>query len=317
MQIKNSGIYFVIIACIIILVSFFKGSKKVDWQRVVTMVAPFLSLYLWKTHCSYVFNGASVSKHAMTVDNYKQVYSSKTPDDIRLIIHRVFKYSVSGKDLFLVIAILAVMGVLTFIILENKYRKKYLKLLLLSVLLYVTWMIGVLLMYIYSMPGGEATSLAGLERYRQTIFVAIYYLISIVIVQCISEIEVKKYRQIYSIAMIIVLIMVWGFHHGTFANIFMSDITTVTFTEERRLWFENAIHENAVESGKAYAVCIPEDDAGYAYYLLKYLLYSRNISLRIVSENTQTEDLQNYDYVFVYDQENEIINNWINDNYPD
>lgn len=53
MQIKNSGIYFVAVGCVMIFAGSLKAEKGISWREVLTVSVPFLSLYLWKTHCSY------------------------------------------------------------------------------------------------------------------------------------------------------------------------------------------------------------------------------------------------------------------------
>lgn len=313
-QIKNSGIYFAAIGCILIFASFFQAGKRMNGKGLVTMAAPFLSLYLWKAHCSYVFAAASLSKHAMTADNYKQVYSSKTPEDINLIVKELLRFAISGRDLYRLIGFIVLAGLL-LLFLDRSFKKKYGYFLCSSLVLYVTYMAGMLLMYLYSMPGGEATTLAGSWRYRSTIFIAIYYLMAVMVVQCISDIEAKiSGGGYYGIAMLALLIAIWRMQGGAFVTIFPT-----TNTAEQRLWFENAISENAVDLNKSYVVCVPPDtnDAGYTYFLCKYLLGSNNVATRAVTEEAQTEDLQNYDYIFFYDSKNDIMNNWAEANYPE
>jgi len=309
MQIKNSGIYFVAVGCVMIFVWRFKTGKRVSWREVLTVSAPFLSLYLWKTHCSYMFSAASMSKHAMTADNYKQVYSSKTAEDVKQIVRGMFRFSVSGKELYCVIGVMVFAGIL-FFCLKKDFRKKYVCLLAVSAFLYLTYMAGMVFMYLFSMPAGEAVALAGSDRYRKTVFIVIYYLLAIMAVQCISDIT-KNYRGgVYGVAVFVALAVLWRVQCGQFTTIFISN------TAQERLWFENAIRENSVELKQSYVVCIPAEDSGYAYYLCKYLLYSNNISVRVVTEESQTGDLQNYNYIFFYDSSNEILNNWVKTEYP-
>lgn len=187
MQIKNSGIYFVVVGCVMILVGCFKIGKRVCWRELLTAFAPFFSLYFWKTHCGYMFSAASVSKHAMTAENYKQVYSSKSVEDIQLIVHEMLRFSFSGKDLYCVMGFMAFTGILIFF-LKRDFGKKYACLLVVSVFLYLTYMTGMGFMYLFSMPGGEAATLASSDRYRKTIFIVIYYLITVMVVRCVSDI---------------------------------------------------------------------------------------------------------------------------------
>ncbi|RKI60627.1 hypothetical protein D7V86_08480 [bacterium D16-51] len=192
MQVKNSGIYFVAAGCILVFYRCFKAKGQGAWKYLVTAAAPFFSLYFWKAHCSYVFAGADVSKHAMTAENYGQVYSEKSAGDIRLIVQKMFHFFVSGKDLYCLAGFLVFAGTVIFFLGKGVW-KKYACFLGASVFLYLTYMAGMLFMYLFSMPGGEAEMLAGSDRYRKTIFIAIYYFASVMVLQYIPDIG-KNYR---------------------------------------------------------------------------------------------------------------------------
>ena len=61
---------------------------------------------------------------------------------------------------------------------------------------------------------------------------------------------------------------------------------------------------------------IPNPDAGYAYYLLKYIFQSNDISSKIVENADDLNDISSK-YILVYDKDNEIINSWISETYPE
>lgn len=309
MQVKNSGVYFVAVGCILAFYGGFKAKGQGAWKYLVTAAAPFFSLYLWKAHCSYVFAAATVSKHAMTAENYGQVYSEKSVGDIKLVAQKMLQFTVSGKDLYCLIAFLVFSGTVVFF-LGKGVRKAYACFMGASVSLYLTYMAGMLFMYLFSMPGGEAAALAGSERYRRTIFIVIYYFAVIMVLQCIPEIAENYRGGVYSAAMVLLLTILWRAQFGQFTTIFAPD------DAKERLWFEHAISENAVGAGQSYAVCVPAEDTGYVYYLCKYLLSSSNISVRAVKGERQTKDLQNFNYVFLYDRGNEILDNWAKAQYP-
>ena len=133
-----------------------------------------------------------MSKHAMTADNYKQVISSKTAEDVKQVVYGMLRFSVSGTELYCVIGVMMFAGILSFC-LKKDFRRKYVCLLAVSALLYLTYMAGMVFMYLFSMPAGEAVVLASSDRYRKTIFIVIYYLFAIAAVQCISD-TVENYR---------------------------------------------------------------------------------------------------------------------------
>lgn len=181
-QIKNSGIYFAVLACILFFISLKRDRTELKCNRIMirnkvyAMMIPFISLYLWHMHCGYVFCDSFATKHAMTLQNYKDVFSQKSQNDIISIMYNVFKFFASGKELNNLIFFILIIGVLSFYK-GNQMRKKYLKIVCVCVALYITYMIGTAGMYLFSMPEGEAANLAAIGRYRGTIFIAIYYIL--------------------------------------------------------------------------------------------------------------------------------------------
>lgn len=311
LQIKNSGVFFVAVACIIIITAAFKYQLNIR-NSIVTCLSPFISLYLWKAHCAYVFPLSETTKHAMSVSNYRQVFEDKTPEDISIIVREFRSFIFQGKELYFLLAFLSA---ITLIVLFTKQNmKKLIELWCVCVSIYITYMLGMFFMYLFSMPGGEATSLASAERYRRTILIALYYMIIRFFIEMVSEIETKKTGWIVSIIAILMLVVTWRGERGSFITIFSPAIAE---SPDERLWVENAIAKYDVLPQKSYIMCIPGADNGYAYYLCQYILYSPHVSLRVITEENQLDDVAGYDYVFLYDRENEMINDWVSKKYPD
>lgn len=308
-QIKNSGIYFAVLACVLIGISL-KKDKNDRKCKIFTIVAPFLSLYLWKWHCNYVFVDGSLTKHAMTVQNYQNVFSQKT--EIKSILSNVIKYSFSGKGFYYISLFLIIIGIMSILI-DAQNKKAYIKLFFSSVFLYITYMIGIAFMYLFSMPGQEARDLAGIDRYRKTIFIAIYYLIMLFSLILVSSVKNIKKGWGYLIGIYLPLIIWMGEWRGeSLPVIFHTD------SKGMRLGIEQIIEENQIPSESSYMICVSTDNvASYVHYLCRYLLWSDNISVRVISEESQFSDVENYHYVLIYDKDNKLIQNWIEDSYPD
>lgn len=121
-QIKNSGIFFVILACILFGISIMSKKicpacdKFIVRQRIIAMVSPFVSIYLWHKHCGYVFSAGAMTKHAMTFENYKEIFSQKAKDDISLILYDTFKFSVMGKELYFILLFVGIIGVVAYLL---------------------------------------------------------------------------------------------------------------------------------------------------------------------------------------------------------
>lgn len=93
--------------------------------------------------------------------------------------------------------------------------------------------------------------------------------------------------------------------------------TVIQYSEDPavRNWIETAKTEYQVAEDKSYCILAPENIRGYCYYLTRFMFLSDNVSALSISKK---EDLNliSSDYIFVYDQENEIINEWIKEKFP-
>ena len=77
---------------------------------------------------------------------------------------------------------------------------------------------------------------------------------------------------------------------------------------------EEIININKLEKDKKYIICISSSDSGYNYYLYKYLLFN-DIGVIVVRDYDDTKYFDNYDYIINTDQDNTIINEWLELNY--
>lgn len=317
-QIKNSGIYFVALTCILFGMSMWrdkhgrKSDRTMKLYKIFTMASPFVSVYLWHAHCSYVFSTGSMTKHAMTLQNYKNVYSQKMAEDIDNILKSVFQFFFSGKQLYMLILFISIIGLMSFFV-GVKMRNQYFRIVLACAVIYVTYMVGTAGMYLFSMPGGEATSLAGIGRYRNTIFIAIYYLFLLFSMVIISSIEDIKKCWSYMAGIYAALFIVWGGEGGKFFP------TIFEYTpDETRCWMEQVVEEYGLPSGASYLICgLDAGEGDFMWHLCHYGLWSDNVLWLSVTEKSQLdENAGNFEYILVKDGDNPYIQEWIEEKYP-
>lgn len=312
-QIKNSGIYFVLLACILLGVSI-KSDRSRMKERLVAIASPFFSLWLWHAHCSYVFSSGSVTKHAMTVQNYRNVFSQKAESDIASVLNGIVKFTFTGKELYDMCFFLVLSGILAC---AAGSGKKYLKILLASAVIYITYMAGVAGMYLFSMPGEEALNLSGIGRYRKTIFILLYYFLFVFLLELMSAAEKRKKSWICIAGIYFALAAVWRGEWGkAFPTIFDQTV------DERRNLVEEAIKDSDLLSESSvqasYLICASADsDVSYMWHLGRYLFGTDKVSSRVITEQSDLEDAGNYEYILILDPENEQIGQWILEYYPD
>lgn len=309
-QIKNSGIFFAAIMAIQLII--FARKNRECLHGGISIALPFISFLLWHKHCRYVFYSAATSKHAMTVENFKRVFEAKTKENIIQICNSFLKFAVTYKELWITVGIGALIGMLIFLINKEKFGKAFLKIALFSLAVYVAYQIGMLAMYLFSMPGGEATSLSSIDRYTKTVLTAVLYLNMIPAVLVIGQLHKKRVKMIITTGCVFA-----SFFVGMYIS--SGSITTVVQDEpdaSERNWFENAALKYNVSMYESYCNLIPTEDSGYAYCLGLYLFQSDEITSKVIENDDDLNDISSK-YIFVYDQDNEIIQNWIRANYPE
>ena len=246
----------------------------------------------------------------MTFKSFESVFESKTQEGIKAICSSLLKFAVTYKELWITIGICALIGVLIHFT-RKELGKDFRKIATFSLILYVTYMIGMLGMYLFSMPGGESGNLAGIGRYTKTILIAILYLNMVPAVVLISDLPEKRMKTVFTTVCVFV---------SFFAGMFISSGSIATVLQAKydaseRKWIEDAGKKYNVPMESSCCILIPSKDSGYAYHLGKYI-FQTSVQVRII----QSEDDFNkvsQKYVFVYDQDNEIIQNWIQKVYPE
>ena len=139
----------------------------------------------------------------MTLAKFESVFQGKTPEDIKAICTSLLKFAVTYKEVWITAGICALIGVLIHFT-RKELGKDFRKIAGFSFVLYVTYMIGMLGMYLFSMPGGESGNLAGIGRYTKTILIAILYLNMVPAVVMISDLPEKRIKTVCSTACVFI-----------------------------------------------------------------------------------------------------------------
>ena len=313
-QIKNSGMIFMAVVGLFLLVT--SPKKKMNFVRLgVTIAAPAMSVILWKKHCDYVFISAETSKHAMSLTNYWAQFAAKTTDDIIAIFLNIINRIIHQK-MFWILVIIWVAMYMAIYIWNKEIFSKYKALIITSVITFVVYVIGIFAMYIFSMPNSiESQQLFGFERYFYTIAI-FFFVLSLIPVAEFTVIEKEKKKVMLGVcAITLVYSLMWVNQTGRFML-----FTELRYDEQPRIVLEKVIEENAVVKGKRYVICAPVNpDVSYTY-MGKYSLLTNEIyELIDVKDTERLEELVNNklcDYVIILDKENEILNKWVNENYP-
>ena len=310
MNIKHAAVLYTVMAMILLLA----GMERTDRRRkewLILAVALLLSRQIWSMHCDYVYYEDSAGMHSMSADWFRYVLGDKTPEDIRRIAGGFLSYVTVGRNYFWLLAWAVVLTVL-ILWLGAEEKKRYAVLLGSAAVLYVVYAVGVLGMYIFSMPVWEG--LNGAERYMKSADVSVYYIFALCTVMLLSGAACRK-RPAAAAAVVALTLLSWN------ALPEQSAAETLSCTEEERQMVEQPLEEYGFGLGKSYLLCISEDMknsmSDITRYIWRYNLLTDSVDLMVVTDPAQLAAEKDYDYVVIFDRENPVILQWMREAYPD
>lgn len=170
---------------------------------------------------------------------------------------------------------------------------------LLAVAAYVLYQTGVLGMYLFSMPGDEALTLAGYSRYHQTI---VLFIAGLMLIETLQEFDTPKDSSGGSLAKIGTLLAT------LVLSFYMISPNFSSFHKQRlenteRYKFDQMIAQYNLPARASYLILTSKDrnDYGYLFYLSRYLLSPS--ALEILPETElDTIDPFVYDYVIAFEE---------------
>ena len=267
--IKNTGIFFMIIGYLYwIIISKNHSSsviKKVFYSLGIFFII-LLPILLWKYHVQITFIDW---QHKFDLFS-KNIPPSKYLQVISLFIQSTFSFTYRSSQALFLFQILAML-----LCLYNHFilKKKWLlwKAWIGCNLVVICYYVGILAMYLFSMPEYEALKLAGYERYACSIVVLLGGSLTLIY----SEFgELIAIRKDYSKSLAGKVYQIVGDH-----------------------WDKQ-------DSNNRYLVVSSNQKQIDSYeidYTVKYFLYASNVD--VVSSINQKKQFENYDYLIILDQD--------------
>lgn len=296
--VKNSGILFsVLISLMLLIIALWnrrqgRAPTRGDWRRVLGVcVSPAAVLYLWNRHTTMVFENASATKHAMRPGQLLSTFAEKTEDEISAICSSYL--SAVGEASVLPLACLAAMGLCLLAVSAHRHAlyRPGLWALCAAVLVSAVYLGGLLMMYLFSMPTGEAMILASLERYLGTLDL---WLVLMTIAVALASLEVwppqgraRFLRAAAAGLAVVALLFFSGFPEASVIN------HRQLYSQSDRAKIDAALAEQDVPVGQRY-ILAGMQDGGRAYYIFQYLLDPAFLSLNL-------EDWRQADAILIYD----------------
>lgn len=302
--IKNSGIFFWALMAVRLFFSWLSNRKTVQKTEQLSWISlillPLFALLLWKKHVEYVFPTGMTALHSMSIKAYAANIQEKSGDVLSQILRAFIGRFLSGHSFLLLLLILVFAAILSY--LSKQKMRPWWKTALVITLVFLTYQMGNLAMYFFSMPEGEAIVMAGYDRYYRTIIIWCF-------VYVISRIMKWLDEQKPIPTGVLILLLLFLFHEmGGNLNILKREPENSTRAE-----LEHIMNTYSMVPSSACLIYIPADDSWYTYHLAKYIFYSNTIDVHITSDQEElaaaieTAVNLGYDYFINLDQNNEMI----------
>jgi hypothetical protein len=306
MLVKDSGKIFLFFQCMLILwfvyVYYLRGKPdKLKQGRILvyvlicTIVIPMATNYLWIKYTQKAYPEASYSsnKFALSVNKITEV--DKTVDFKENLAPSLIRASFNlDSTLFqsiLLMNVLLIVLTLTIILVKRRFPKTIIQAFTFGNFIFVLYILGIYMMYLFMMPEKEAAKLAGFNRYYSTIVIYVLGLFMTFIAYEISKLSRKNAVNIV-VAILIALVFIYPYQENIVAASKKPDVMSSLRLEVK----EN--YAKLFKSGDVKQVIYyspsSRTDSGYLQYLLNYEHLSNNYKvITSVSDDAMKEEFLN------------------------
>ncbi|HEY0222514.1 MAG TPA: hypothetical protein VGC17_06975 [Lactovum miscens] len=324
--VKTSASFFIIISLVFYIFQItryfrlHKNNNKFYFIIPIVCSLPFLTYQSWKVHVNNVFHGMENGKHEIknvSLNDILQGHLTRSMLNICKSFWRtIFSFdSFSSRWFFIIFCAFSIFSIVYGI----KFKKWKINILSLvfSLIIVITYYIGILLMFLLAMPIDEASKLDGFERYVSSTLIFITGFLIIIIVRQIDlalfeqnklqrgfkSFRTYRNKQIYQLAGIGAVIF--------FIGSSLSEVNGMNFQvkQDQPLLSDKItqlVKYRNLTNGKILVVSADKTDVDsyYLAYLSKYELWNPNVDVRydfIMSGSAFKKLLHNYNYVLLLD----------------
>ncbi len=314
--VKSTGIVFALFAVLYLLYETYRYSKdksnklKIWLMYIITIIGSGVTSVIWSMHMRLQF-GAVSNKFELKLSTLQVGALEKTASEIETIVSSFLRTvldirytSTAGIVLFAIVALVA-----TFIAKKTiKKNWKVGKVAVIGLVMVILYHLGILGMYIFSMPTCEAVELAGLERYVASIVVLYGGIIAICITLDIqdsfeykigNESNYKSFKSlrskgIYNNTVValgaIIFLLIGSEYNGLMYN---SELYADSTPSKIKMLVGDKWNNS--EDNNKYIVYSSNDEDqvtnNYVRYAMKYYLYSHQVNVFNNIDDGHTKEL--------------------------
>lgn len=238
--------------------------------------------------------GGALSKHAMTISYYKSVLAKKSwQTAIFTLTAYARKLFLGGRENWLFF-----LAAVPLAILSARQQRGICSVPLIALISYCVYMLGMLGMYLFSMPDHEAVKLAAYTRYHRTILIFCWGLVLIAFAQgkWLPDHRGKQTRLKIACGILALLLMAGSVN----PNLSYYQRQDLRGTDRAQL--DGLIEAYQIQPEKSYLFLVSDqrNDAGLLHYLAGYLLDSEDF---LICTPTTAEEVtpELFDYVILYE----------------
>ncbi|MBR5931367.1 MAG: hypothetical protein IKZ95_05000 [Lachnospiraceae bacterium] len=167
LSIKSAGILYAASEFAVLIYLFARDKKRVTAGFFAAPVISILAELFWQWHVKAVFPDAGSTMHALSIARWKEIYASRSPEVVRIILKEFFRKITLW---YLVLFVVAIVVFYLFIYIcgrksNHKVARQGLWMMLLCLGNYVVYLAGMLFVYLFSMEAGNADRIAAFDRY--------------------------------------------------------------------------------------------------------------------------------------------------------
>lgn len=308
LQIKNSGIFFYLVCLLFFLLYERKALLQLKLRFFCGgILAPVLTLFLWKGHVATAFSDGMSSKHSMNLAHFEEMAAKKSADDIREIgLHILSRFgdpaSIEVKMALLLTVFLFVVAVLCY---RSGQAKKIVWLLVSCLGCLALYTLSLYAMYVFSMPMAESARLASYDRYMLSVLIFICGIAAVVVTEISSRCTKTSLLRMLCAVQLLFVILLTGHAAKKLPLLYKQP----DFAKSKRSQLQQMIRENGITEGQSCLIYCnrSDDDARYFFYLTRYELWSDEILVVQPEEwKEKASALTDYDVLMVWDPDEDI-----------
>lgn len=285
--IKNNGLFFAGIHLILLAILFWRKSNRAKnrrylWCFCCALLIPLLLFAGWKLHLAFSFPPEVQSgHHAMNLSNYLQTFQEKSPQ-LRAEITQKFLRAATdpatrNSRIMLSFQAAALLICLFIRLAGKRTPARLLGAVCAADALYVLYLLGIYLMYLFSMPAAEASSFESFNRYGISMVI---YAVGWMAAGMLWELKQDALPGGIFLGTAAGFLILLGYCFG-FTHAFETLTVRPAYETTRPYRMDQALESAGWKEGESILLYLPESASDYrfSYYLAKYKLASTRFEL--------------------------------------